>query len=133
LSWCITVITKETVLTMKPIFNSWILAAMTLGMLVWVIVLNCQTREELGLSRATRQKMDLKLHTFNMRKSDLHLELWENRRDIFHNRAEIAKVRAIMIPPNYHITLIPLLVPDKLAVPAGMLKPENLPKKEKTQ
>ena len=112
----------------KPL-NLIIVIGILAGLLVWTLILHVQTRSQLGEMRKVADKAKLTLLTFNMRKSDLHVELWQNRRDIYQNRTEIAKVRAIMIPPNYHITLIPLLVPDKLRTPTGMLKPLNLPKK----
>ncbi len=108
--------------------SSWILTTITIAMLVWVLMLNCEIRRELADMNKVKDKAKLTLHTFNMRKTDLWVKVWENQRDMYHNRAEIAKVRAIMIPPEYHITLVPLLVPDKLHVPKGMLDPANLPR-----
>ena len=113
---------------MNKHFNAWIVTALVLGLLVWVLILNCEVRRELAEMIKVRDDAKLTLHTFNMRKSDLWVKVWENQRDMYWNRGEIAKVRAIMIPPEYHITLVPLLVPDKLHVPKGMLDPANLPK-----
>ena len=82
-----------------------------------------ETRSTIKQMRELHKDVTFVLTTFNMRKSDIWVDLFENRRDIYQCRVEVAKVKAMMIPKQYHITLVPMLVPGEL--PPGVL-PEGI-------
>jgi len=105
----------------KQITNAVALIIFLLLILLWTFLLNVRVKRELIEMRTVRDNASLTLHMFNMRKSDLFLEVWENRKDIYVNRNEVARVRAIMISSEYHIAMVPMLVPGKSVVPKAVL------------
>ena len=106
----------------KPLTTAILVIILMLLLLFWTYLLSLQTRRELREMRKLKDSVSLTLHTFNMRKSDLHLKTWENQRDMYINRNEIARIRNIMISKKYHIAMVPMLVPGEARVPKSVLK-----------
>ncbi|MBW1812154.1 MAG: hypothetical protein JRJ39_00400 [Deltaproteobacteria bacterium] len=112
----------------KQTINMIAVLGILLYMLIWVYLLNVQLGRELKEIQNLKDSVNHTLLTFNVRKADLFLEVWENRRDIYVNRNEIAKVRTVMITSEYHIAMVPILVPGKSIVPKAVvnrLKPQK--------
>ncbi len=82
------------------IFEAVILVIFLLSLFLWTYLLHRHTQINLG----EMEKV----------KTNLLSEVMQNRRDMHTNRVEIAMVRGLFIPKEYHITLVPLLVPGKL-------------------
>lgn len=92
----------------KPLTTAILLIIIMLSMLFWTYLFYVNLRQDLQIKS----------------------NIMENQRDILENRVEHTKLRILFIPKNYHIAMVPMLVPGKAVVPRGVLnhlKPSQMP------
>lgn len=94
--------------------------------MLWVMVLAVQVRNGLSEMKKFKDEAGLKLHVFNLRKSELWSEMLETRQNMYVNRIELAKVKGLFKLGDYNIVMVPMMVPGKAVVGP---KPNNLSEK----
>ena len=84
----------------KPLTTAILLIIIMLFMLFWTYLFYVKMRQDLQIKS----------------------NIMENQRDILKNRVEHVKLRILFVPKNYHIAMVPMLVPGEVVVPKSVLK-----------